>query len=64
MSLLGFPLTAVLVWFGTTQIAVGVFYTVFAIVLAAVFRPYEDSRANGFYVGSLVGDTVICCTPF
>lgn len=43
---------------------VGVFYTVLAIVLAAVFRPYEDSRANGFYVGSLVGKTVICCTLF
>ena len=34
-------------------------YTVLAIVLAAVFRPYEDSRANGFYIGSLVGDAVI-----
>ena len=52
-----------LVWFGTTQIAVGVFYTVFAIVLAAVFRPYEDRRANGYYVGSLVRDSVICSTP-
>eukprot|EP01048_Picozoa_sp_COSAG05_P019771 COSAG05_NODE_3188_length_2256_cov_1.159870_3_plen_71_part_00 len=34
------------------------FLTVLAIVLAIVFRPYEDSRANGFYVGGLVGDTV------
>ena len=42
----------------------GVFLIVLAIVLAAVFRPYEDSRANGFYVGSLVGDIVICCTAF
>ena len=51
------------VWFGKTQIAVGVFYTVFAIVLAAVFRPYEDRRANGYYVGSLVRDSVIRSTP-
>ena len=61
--LLGFPLTAVPFWFGKTQIAVGVFYTVFAIVLAAVFRPYEDRRANGYYVGSLVRDSAICSTP-
>ena len=61
--LLVFPLTAVPVWFGKTQIAVGVFYTVFAIVLAAVFRPYEDRRANGYYVGSLVRDSVICSPP-
>ena len=46
------------------HIKVGVFLTVLTIVLAAVFRPYEDNRANGFYIGSLVGNTVIRCTPF